>query len=170
MPYFLSSYLRFNTYPQEQFQFPLHLNLCPYIGFEYNWDFPNGDDPQEMEELLKNSEDKLSIRHKSARTKCTETYFISEKLVESDWDLSDNSEDGGIQPMGSYTKKKKTLSKHLSQATGEPSNLFLAPHDEDGKVDTLEDGDEDLSQKLENSRKSQFRRKKNKLTKSFEVD
>lgn len=123
-----------------------------------------------MEELLKNSEDKLSIRHKSARTKCSESYFISEKLVESDWDLSDNSEDGGIQPIGSYHKKTKILSKHLSQANGEPSNLFLGVTDEDGKMDTLEEEDEDLNQKLENSRKSQLRRKKNKLTKSFEVD
>lgn len=72
--------------------------------------------------------------------------------------------------MGSYQKKTKILSKHLSQANGEPSNLFLGVTDEDGKMDTLEEEDEDLNQKLENSRKSQLRRKKNKLTKSFEVD
>ena len=70
--------------------------------------------------------DKCTQKYKTVVTKCSENYFVSENLVDSDDNWSVDSDGGGINPMMTYDYSKNTLSKHKSCNAERPIAINLS--------------------------------------------
>ena len=92
-------------------------------------------DPFNEENLKKNYDNVETQKGKTAKTKWSENYFISENLADSDEDWSVDSEGGGINQLWSYNSSTNCLLKYKSwqENTGFPKRKEISKAQESNR-------------------------------------